>query len=129
MKSNHPTLRAKRFDVTEKARKVASLEAMVIDFEHMALELTRQISSEEEYTHVKDPAHVAYSTFAKATRLRRTKLLDSVADLHAKLDLARRELEVAEAELRALEPAETRDANRQLPNVDRTCGRSPKLAG
>jgi hypothetical protein len=120
MKSNHPTLRAKRFDVTEKARKVASLEAMVIDFEHMALELTRQISSEEEYTHVKDPAHVAYSTFAKATRLRRTKLLDSVADLHAKLDLARRELEVAEAELRALEPAETRDANRQLPNVDRT---------
>jgi flagellar FliJ protein len=92
----------------------------VIDFEHMALELTRQISSEEEYTHVKDPAHVAYSTFAKATRLRRTKLLDSVADLHAKLDLARRELEVAEAELRALEPAETRDANRQLPNVDRT---------
>ena len=71
-----------RFDVTEKARKVASLEAMVIDFEHMALELTRQISSEEEYTHVKDPAHVAYSTFAKATRLRRTKLLDSVADLH-----------------------------------------------
>jgi flagellar FliJ protein len=120
MKSNHPTLRAKRFDVTEKARKVASLEAMVIDFEHMALELTRQISSEEEYTHVKDPAHVAYSTFAKATRLRRTKLLDSVADLHAKLDLARRELEVAEAELRALEPAETRDANRQLPNIDRT---------
>jgi len=120
MKSNHPTLRAMRFDVTEKARKVASLEAMVIDFEHMALELTRQISSEEEYTHVKDPAHVAYSTFAKATRLRRTKLLDSVADLHAKLDLARRELEVAEAELRALEPAETRDANRQLPNVDRT---------
>ena len=120
MKSDYPTLRAKRFDVTEKARKVASLEAMVIDFEHMALELTRQISSEEEYTHVKDPAHVAYSTFAKATRLRRTKLLDSVADLHAKLDLARRELEVAEAELRALEPAETRDANRQLPNVDRT---------
>jgi flagellar protein FliJ len=120
MKSNHPTLRAKRFEVTEKARKVASLEAMVIDFEHMALELTRQISSEEEYTHVKDPAHVAYSTFAKATRLRRTKLLDSVADLHAKLDLARRELEVAEAELRALEPAETRDANRQLPNIDRT---------
>ena len=120
MKSNHPTLRAKRFDVTEKARKVASLEAMVIDFEHMALELTRQISSEEEYTHVKDPAHVAYSTFAKATRLRRTKLLDSVADLHAKLDLARRELEVAEAELRALELVETRDSSRQVRTIERT---------
>ena len=120
MKSNHPTLRAKRFDVAEKARKVASLEAMVIDFEHMALELARQISSEEERTDVKNPAHVAYSTLAKATTLRRTKLLNSVADLRAKLDMARRELEEAEAELRALEPAETRDADRQLRKIDRT---------
>ena len=119
MESTHPTLRAKRFDVTAKARKVESLEAMVIDFENMALELTRQISCEEERTHVKDPAHVAYSTFAKATTLRRTNLLDSVADLHAKLDMARRELEEAEAELRALDPAETREANRQLRKVDR----------
>jgi hypothetical protein len=88
MESTHPTLRAKRFDVTAKARKVESLEAMVIDFENMALELTRQISCEEEHTHVKDPAHVAYSTFAKATTLRRTKLLNSAADLRAKLDIA-----------------------------------------
>jgi hypothetical protein len=120
MESNHPTLRSKRFDVTAKARKVASLEAMVIDFENMASELTRQISCEEERTHVKDPAHVAYSTFAKATTLRRTKLLDSVADLRAKLDMARRELEDAEVELRALEPAETGDANRQTRKIDRT---------
>ena len=120
MKSNHPTLRAKRFDVTEKARKVASLEAMVIDFEYMAFELARQILAEEDRTHVKDAAHVTYSTFAKATTLRRTKLLDSVADLRAKLDKARRELAEAEAELRALESAETRDANRQSHNIDRT---------
>ena len=113
-------MRAKLFDVTGKARKVASLEAMVIDFEHMALELTPQISTEEECTHVKDPAHVAYSTFAMATTLRRTKLLDSVADLRVKLDMARRELEEAEAELRALEPDETRDADRRLRKIDRT---------
>jgi flagellar FliJ protein len=120
MEPNHPTLRAKRFDVTEKARMVASLEAMVTDFEHIALELTRQISCEEERTHIKDPAHVAYSTLAKATTLRRTKLLSSAADLRAKLDIARCELEEAEAELRALELAETRDANRQLRKVDIT---------
>ena len=120
MKSNHPTLRAKRFEVTEKARKVASLETMVIDFEHMALELARQISAEEERTGVKNPAHIAYSTLAKATTLRRTNLLNSAADLRAKLDMARRELEEAEAELRALEPAETRDADRQLRKIDRT---------
>ena len=120
MESDHPTLRAKRFDVTEKARKVASLGAMVIDFEHMASELTRQILCEEERTHVKDPAHVAYSTFAKATTLRRTKLLSSAADLRAKLDIARRELEEAEAELRVLELAETRDSSRQVRTIERT---------
>ena len=120
MKSNHTGWRSKRFEITEKARKVASLEAMVIDFEHMALELARQISAEEERTGVKNPAHVAYSTLAKATALRRANLLNSAADLRAKLDMARRELEEAEAELRGLEPAETRDADRQLRKIDRT---------
>ena len=120
MKSNHPTLRAKRFEVTEKARKVASLEMMVIDLEHMAMELARQISVEEERTRVKNPTHVAYSTLATATTQRRTKILNSVADLRAKLDMARRELEDAEAELRTLESAETHDADRQLRNIDRT---------
>jgi flagellar protein FliJ len=119
MKSQR-TLRAKRFEVTEKARKVASLGAMVIDFERMAVELAWQISTEEERTRVKDPTHVAYSALAKATRLRRSKLLDSVADLRTKLDMARHELEEAESELRALDPAETRDANRQLRKIDRT---------
>ena len=120
MKSNHPTLGAKGFDVTQKARKVASLEAMVIDLEHLALELTRQISSEEERTHFKDPAHVAYSTLATATTQRRTKVLNSVADLRGKLEMARRELEDAEAELRTLEPAETCDGDRKLRKIDRT---------
>ena len=112
-------MRAKRFAVAEKSRKVASLDAMVIDFEHMALELARQISAEEGRTGVKCPAHFAYSTLAKATTLRRAKLLNSVAALRAKLDMAKHELEEAEAELRALEPAETRDADRQLCKTDR----------
>ena len=117
MKSNYPTLRAKRFDVADKARKVVALEAMVIDFQHMALELARQISAEEERTGVKNPSHVAYSTFATATTQRRAKLLNSVADLRPKLDIARRDLEEAEAELRRLEPAETRDTDHALPNI------------
>ena len=122
MKSNRSALRAKRSDVTAKARKVASLEAMVIDFEYMALELARQISAEEERTGVKNLEDFAYSTLAKATTLRRAKLLNSVADLRAKLDLAKREQERAESELRTLEPAEMRDADpppRKLDHIDR----------
>ena len=120
MRSSYIGWRSKRIEVSEKARKVASLEAMVIDLEHMALELSRQISAEEERTGVKSPAHIAYSTLAKATALRRNNLLNSAADLRAKLDIARRELEEVEAELRALEPVETRDTDRQLSKIDRT---------
>jgi hypothetical protein len=120
MKTNHIGWRSKGCEVTAKARKVASLETMVIDFQHMALELARQISAEEERTGVKNSAHIAYSTLAKATALRRANLLTSAADLRAKLDTARRELEAAEAELRALEPVETRNTDRQLRKIGRT---------
>jgi 1,4-dihydroxy-2-naphthoyl-CoA synthase len=41
---------SKRFELTEKAHKVASLEMMVIDLEDMGMELARQISTEEERT-------------------------------------------------------------------------------
>jgi flagellar FliJ protein len=118
MEPDHSTIRAKRFGVTEKARKVTSLEMMMIDLEQMAMELARQISVEEERTGIKNPAHIAYSTLATATRHRRTNILHSVADLRGKLETARRELEDAEAELRAPEPAETRDSDRKLRKID-----------
>jgi|SRR6185369_14276760 flagellar FliJ protein len=117
MKASNSTLRAKRFNVDEKARKVSSLEAMVTDFQRMALELDRQICAEEERTGVKDPADVVYSTLAKATTHRRAKLLNSVVDLRARLAMGKRELEEAEAELRVLESPGTHDASRELSNM------------
>lgn len=105
MKPRDSALRAKRFETAEKARKVASLEAMIRDFETMASELSRQIGAEEERTGIKDPAHFAYSTFAKAAAQRRDNLMVSVADLKAKLEAAKRDHEDAASELNKLEPA------------------------
>ena len=120
MKTRDAALRLKRFELTEKARKVASMEAMVTDFEHMASDLMRQISAEEERTGVKDCAHFAYSTFAKAARLRRSNLLVSVADLKLKLDTAKREQAQVASELSKLEPAAIREAERApLAKLDR----------
>jgi hypothetical protein len=119
MKTRDAALRAKRFELTEKARKVASMEVMVADFEHMASDLMRQISAEEERTGIRDAAHFAYSTFAKAARLRRGNLLDSVADLKAKLDAARREHEYVANELSKLEPVAARESDRAAVKVDR----------
>jgi hypothetical protein len=113
MKPRDSALRLKRFEAGEKARKVSSLETMILDLEHIATDLARQIAVEEERTGIKDPAHFAYSTFAKAAGQRRANLLTSIADLRAKLDSARREHEEIALELSKLEPPESRDTDRQ----------------
>ena len=71
MKSRDSALRAKRFEVAEKARKAEDLQSMTRDFEIMAVDLERQIHAEDERTGVKDANHFSYSTFAKAAALRR----------------------------------------------------------
>ena len=109
MKQREYALRAKRFEATEKARKVALLEAMIRDFDGMAADLSRQISAEEERTGVRDPGHFAYSTFAKAAAQRRSNLQTSVGDLREKLDAARKDHDEALAELGKLEPADDRE--------------------
>ena len=118
MKPRDTALRLKRFEAAEKARKVTSIETMVLDLEHVAVDLARQIAAEEERTGIKDPAHFAYSTFAKAAGLRRSNLLTSIGDLKVKLESAKREHEEAVFELRKLEPAESRDGDRQLGKAD-----------
>jgi hypothetical protein len=115
MRLNH--IASKRFEVTQKARKVVSLEAMVMDLERMALELFRQIAAEEQRIGVRDPNRARYSTLAKALTLRRSKLLNSVADLRVRLDMARREQQEAEAECVRL-GFEPDGANRDLRKVD-----------
>lgn len=112
MKPRDSALKLKRFEMTEKARKVSSLETMITDFEHMAADLSRQVAAEEDRTGVRDPAHFAYSMFAKAAATRRENLLMSVEDLRVKLEAAKRDFEEASAELSKYETAgETREAS------------------
>jgi predicted thioesterase len=61
---------SKRFEVTERARKVVSLEAMIAEFERIARELAQQIALEEKRSGVHDPTNARYSTLAKATAQR-----------------------------------------------------------
>ena len=111
--SRETALRLKRFEVTEKWRKVAEMEAMIADFERAANDLMRQIAAEEKRTGVQDRGDCAYSTFACAARLRRDNLLRSAADLKQALFAARREHESTAAELSRLNP----EATREDPNL------------
>ncbi len=100
-----------RFEAREKARKVGDLEAMIREFEVMAVDLDRQIANEEERTGVRDIKHFAYSTFAKAARQRRDNLQLSVDGLRAKLEIAQAERDIAAEDLAKAEAPETRDTS------------------
>ena len=112
MKSRDAIIRLKRFDVEEKRRKVADIEAMIGDFNHMAVDLDRQIAIEQERSGVSDVNHYAYPTFAKAAIQRRNNLAASAADLAAKLAAARGEFDEACEGLKKIELLEERDAER-----------------
>jgi flagellar protein FliJ len=120
MKARESVLRLKRFEVEEKSRKVADLQSMIHEFEQMASDLERQISSEESRTGVKDMNHFAYSTFAKAAAQRRDNLKTSVDDLRAKLDLALADLDTAREVLQKAEGGEPREAGRTRRRGDGT---------
>jgi flagellar protein FliJ len=103
--SREAALRSKQFEVAKKARKVAAMEIMVADFERHANDLKRLIAEEEQRTGIKDFASFAYSTFAKAARLRRNNLLKSAEDLKVALSTAQREHGNAVRELSRLNSA------------------------
>jgi len=119
MKSRDAALRAKRFEVAEKARKADDLVSMARDLEIMAADLDRQIVAEEERTGVKDRSHFSYSTFAKAAALRRDNLLVSVVDLKTQLEDARAAHQAAVEALETLETDEARDNSRHHGKIER----------
>lgn len=99
MKARDSFVRVKRFELDEKARRVAELQYMIRDFEQLAADLERQIAAEEDRTGVKDIQHFAYSTFAKAAMQRRDNLRSSAAELRAKLEAAEKDHDEARAQL------------------------------
>jgi flagellar FliJ protein len=84
-------IRMKRFEADEKARNIADLEHVVRALEGMASDLDRQIKAEEARTGVNDPAHLAYSTFAKSASQRRNNLRASAEVLMVELEKVQRE--------------------------------------
>ncbi|MGL5137561.1 MAG: flagellar export protein FliJ, partial [Beijerinckiaceae bacterium] len=57
MKSRETLIRLKKFQVDEKRRRVAQIEAMLADFERMAHDLDREVANEERRAGISDPAH------------------------------------------------------------------------
>ena len=109
MKSRDTLIRLKRFQVDEKRRRVTQIEAMISEFTRMAVELDREIAGEESRSGVTDPAHFAYSTYARAARTRRDNLHQSTGELRGQLEEARALLEEATGELAKVQTIDVRD--------------------
>ena len=85
MKSRDTLIRLKRFQAEEKRRRVAQIEAMIAEFGRMAGDLDREIALEEQRSGITDMSHFAYSTYARAARVRRDNLKQSTEDLRPQL--------------------------------------------
>src|SRR5690349_16253958 len=113
MRSRETVLRLKRFQVEERRRQVAQIEATIAEFEKVARELDRQIAAEQERTGIADAAHFAYSTFAKAAKQRRDNLAASAEELKGQLAAAQGLMAAAAEELAKLELIAERDHDRE----------------
>ena len=113
MKSRETLIRLKKFQVDEKRRKVAQIEAMIAEFDRIATELDREIKVEQDRAGIHDPGHFAYPTYAKAAITRRENLKRSTGELKAQLDDAQAALGEAFEELKKVEMLDERDQARE----------------
>ncbi len=113
MKSRETLIRLKKFQVDEKRRKVAQIEAMIAEFDRIAAELDREIKLEQDRAGISDPAHFAYPTYAKAAMGRRENLKRSADELKVQADDAKAALGEAFEELKKVEMLDERDHARE----------------
>ena len=113
MKSRETLIRLKKFQVDERRRKVAQIEGMIAEFERMAVDLDREIKSEQDRAGIHDPGHFAYPTYAKAAMQRRENLQRSADDLRLQLETATATLAEAFEEMKKIELLDERDQMRE----------------
>jgi flagellar protein FliJ len=118
MKSRETLIRLKKFQVDEKRRRVAQIEAMIAEFDRMAADLEREIKVEQDRAGIHDPAHFAYPTYAKAAINRRENLKRSAEELRIQLEDAKLGLAEAFDELKKVELLDERDQMREREAED-----------
>ena len=113
MKSKETLVRLHRFQVDEKRRQMADIEAMIADFRRMEQDLELQITTEQERSGITDVTHFAYPTFAKAAMDRRNNLLRSIEELEQQMSEAKEEFSEAYSELKKYELMQEKEVDRR----------------
>jgi hypothetical protein len=71
-------------------RRIATMNHLIAECDRIAADLDREILIEEDRVKIHNPAHSAYSTYAKATAFRRDNPRRSAVELRAHLAKAER---------------------------------------
>ena len=79
-------------EVADMKRRITIVGRMIADFDRLAADLDREIRIEEDRVRIHNPADVAYSTYAKATTLRRDNLRRSADELRVQQAKAQKAL-------------------------------------
>ena len=81
-----------RGQVADLKRRIPILKRLIADCDRLAADLDQEVRNEEDRVKIHDPAHSAYSIYAKATALRRDNLRRSADELRAHLAKAEKAL-------------------------------------
>ena len=127
VKSRDHLIRLKRFQVDDRRRRVAQIEAMIADFGRMSADLDREIATEEQRSGISDPTHFAYPTYARAAIVRRDNLRRSAGELKDQLEEAKAHLAAAAEEMAKAESLEGRD--KSTPQIDHARPERDLMAG
>eukprot|EP01037_Dinobryon_pediforme_P002404 gene2404-2439_t len=122
MKSRDSLIRLKRFQVDDHRRRIAKIELMINEFNRMAVELDREIASEESKSGITDPSHFAYPTYARSARSRRDNLKQSADELRGQIDEVRVKLEIATEDLQKVEALDGRERGESRSSEGRHAG-------
>ena len=88
--------------VADLKRRIPILKRLIADCDRLAADLDQEVRNEEDRVKIDDPANSAYSTYARATALRRDNLRRSADELRVHLAKAEKALiELGEATLDA----------------------------
>jgi hypothetical protein len=71
--------------IADLIRRIPILKRLIADCDRLAADLDQEVRNEEDRVKIRDPVHSAYSTYAKATALRRDNLRRSADELRAHL--------------------------------------------
>ena len=78
--------------VADLKRRIPILKRLIADCDRLAADLDQEVRNEEDRIKIHDPVHSTYSTYAKATALRRDNLRRSAGELRAHLAKAEKAL-------------------------------------